>query len=58
MPCPDTRSTRVRLVAALGAGPGWAFMSYLVATLVFAVPLVPHIVSSLPNDLGDPLPNT
>ncbi len=45
-------------MTALATGPGWAFMSYLVATLVLAVPLVPHIGSSLPNDLGDPLPNT
>ena len=42
----------------MGTGPGWAFASYLLVTLVLAFPTVRDLSGSLPSDLGDPGLNT
>ena len=39
-------------------GPGLAFVSYLLATLVLAFPLLRDIGGSLTGDLGDPVLNS
>ena len=53
----DRRSRSSQPTQPLGTGPAWAFVSYLLVTLVLAFPTVRDIAGSLPSDLGDPALN-